>query len=434
MLAYVKYHDKYRAILPTRLIKVFSPKSEEDFDKAKTVQAFWRSEDGDIQGYYPAFVVALAGGLDSLRLKIKSMREPFPRLIEADEEETSSRKKELQEQPTSRTTKRKRLEAASILHERIIAQSDNGAESQENEEPQVEDGIIVQLRKALEKKDQENKRLKKELREAASLNQRLTSALLDKIEVARATAERLDGEVIAEYLMPCSLDAGTGLPKEMVPERANDAGIDAFDVPNIDAFDMPCSEQDLAASSGIDAPVEGGPIAGHCSASSEKQQPALAAPPAFTSSSQAQETPPHFTSASQAPTGLFEEVNGQVKVGEKTFMPLDKWLFVMKNVSDAKCGLELAKHFWLPSEAATRSLTGQACRSMATNSIKLPATPEKVEMVKNCLAKYIDLHPAPQPPREHRVNAVRKYLRTFFTEAARQGKRVRKAPKHVDMQ
>ncbi|KAH7942395.1 hypothetical protein HPB49_023850 [Dermacentor silvarum] len=61
MFAYVKYHDKYRAILPTSLIKVFSPKCEEDFDKAKTVQAFWRSEDGDVQGYYPAFVVALAG-------------------------------------------------------------------------------------------------------------------------------------------------------------------------------------------------------------------------------------------------------------------------------------------------------------------------------------------------------------------------------------
>ncbi|XP_070386450.1 uncharacterized protein [Dermacentor albipictus] len=180
--------------------------------------------------------------------------------------------------------------------------------------------------------------------------------------------------------MPCSLDAGTGLPVEMVPESANDAGIDAFDVPDVDAFDMPCREQDLAASSGIDVAVESGPIAGHCSASSEKQQPALAAPPDFTSSSQAPKTPPHF--ASQAPAGLFEEVNGQVKVGENTFMPLDKWLFVMKNVSDGKCCLELAKHFWLPSKAATRSLTGQACRSMATNLTKLPATPEKVEMVK----------------------------------------------------
>ncbi|XP_049527711.1 uncharacterized protein LOC125947310 [Dermacentor silvarum] len=180
MFAYVKYHDKYRAILPTSLIKVFSPKCEEDFDKAKTVQAFWRSEDGDVQGYYPAFVVALAGDLDSLRLKIKSLREPFPRLIDTDEDDILARKKELQELPTARLLKRRRLDAAHLLHEQIIAQSGNTAETQENAQVDA-DSRIAELLKCLEKKETENKRLKKELREAAALNRRLTSALLDKI-------------------------------------------------------------------------------------------------------------------------------------------------------------------------------------------------------------------------------------------------------------
>ncbi|KAL1483325.1 hypothetical protein MTO96_033272 [Rhipicephalus appendiculatus] len=66
MFAYVKYEDKYRAILPFNLVKTFSPKSEDDFDRTKKFQAFRRSDDGEIQDYYPAFVYALA--VDSVAL------------------------------------------------------------------------------------------------------------------------------------------------------------------------------------------------------------------------------------------------------------------------------------------------------------------------------------------------------------------------------
>lgn len=61
MLAYVKYDDGYRAVLPDRLIKGFAPKDAEDFCKSKKVQAHWRSEDGRTEGFYPATVHALAG-------------------------------------------------------------------------------------------------------------------------------------------------------------------------------------------------------------------------------------------------------------------------------------------------------------------------------------------------------------------------------------
>lgn len=72
----------------------------------------------------------------------------------------------------------------------------------------------------------------------------------------------------------------------------------------------------------------------------------------------------------------------QVKIGQDTFMPLNKWQHIMRNTSDGKCCLEIARHFWPGAEAAKRSLTGQACRSMSTGILKLQATPEKVEMVK----------------------------------------------------
>ncbi|KAH7935949.1 hypothetical protein HPB52_015410 [Rhipicephalus sanguineus] len=166
MFAYVKYEDKYKVILLISLVKTFSPKSEDDFDKTKKVQAFWRSEDGKIQGYYPAFVYALAGDLNTMRLKIKTMREPFPRLIDADE-------------------------------------------------------------------------------------------------------------------------------LEEVPLRRR-----------------------------------------------------------------------------------------EIKIGQNSYMPLEKWQHIMKNTTDGRFCLELARHFWPTAEAAKRCLTGQACRSYSTGQVKLQATPEKVDMMR----------------------------------------------------
>ncbi|KAH7931433.1 hypothetical protein HPB52_025682 [Rhipicephalus sanguineus] len=78
-------------------------------------------------------------------------------------------------------------------------------------------------------------------------------------------------------------------------------------------------------------------------------------------------------------------------------------------------------------EASQRSLTGQACRTVESSTVKAPATPEKVDVVKACLQRYVDLHPMgpPAAPPETRVACVRKYLRSYFTEAGRVGKRIR---------
>ncbi|XP_077516565.1 uncharacterized protein LOC144126513 [Amblyomma americanum] len=136
----------------------------------------------------------------------------------------------------------------------------------------------------------------------------------------------------------------------------------------------------------------------------------------------------------EKPVALFEAVDGQVLIGPQLWMPAAKWIYVMKNTSVAKCCLEVARHLWTLSEAAERSLTGQQCRSIATAARKLPATPEKVEVMKNCLAYFVDRHHVPELPKDHRVAAVRKHLRSFFTEAARQGKRVRGAAAPRDTQ
>uniref|UniRef100_A0A224YR51 BEN domain-containing protein n=1 Tax=Rhipicephalus zambeziensis TaxID=60191 RepID=A0A224YR51_9ACAR len=369
MFAYVKYEDKYKAILPISLVKTFSPKSDDDFDRTKKVQAFWRSDDGDIQGYYPAFVCALAGDLDTMRLKLKTMREPFPRIIDADErEEVPLRKRE-------------------------------------SEEPNGENVFVVELQKIIEKKEKENKSLKKQLREANALNGRLTRALLDKIEVARATAERQEGQVIAEFTLPSSLDAGTGLPKEMV-EDVCDADMDG---------DATCLlpgsvVSDCSASIGIEV-THLEDYNGTFAPCDEQQQPAPAA------------AEPEAVALTTVPDDLYQVFGGQIKIGHNTFMPLDKWQYIMRNTKDGKFCLELARHFWPAAEAAKRSLTGQACRSISTDHVKLQATPEKVDMMKGCLQQFIENHVEPGRPAEVRLAAVRRYLSNFFTEAGRAGRR-----------
>ncbi|KAH6922695.1 hypothetical protein HPB50_018224 [Hyalomma asiaticum] len=123
----------------------------------------------------------------------------------------------------------------------------------------------------------------------------------------------------------------------------------------------------------------------------------------------------------------FAIVNGQVQLGMGLTMSAMKWQFIMKATSDSKFTTDVARHLWPAPEAAQRSLTGQACRTVENAADKIQATPQKVDVVKACLERYVQLNPmeAPAPPPQNRVAAARKYLRSYFTEAGRQGKRVR---------
>ncbi|XP_077521354.1 uncharacterized protein LOC144132655 isoform X2 [Amblyomma americanum] len=375
MLAYVKYEYKARAILPVNLIKLFEPESIDDFDPRKQVNAFWCSEDRSIFGYYPAFVHALADDLELMHSKLKSFRDPFLRVIDVDLQCSKEPVGKRRKMPSSKGKKKYRAEAVDLVNEAIIEQCGTELENEEVRQKTAE------LQDALHRKEKELKRLRKELREANELNQRLTSALLDKIEVARATTQP-EGTVIAEVVMASCLDADSGLPKEML-------------------CDAPSSAGDSHGNETADQPLEEG-----------------------------------HKEMIEKPVALFEAVDGQAQVliGPQLWMPAAKWIYVMKNTSYAKCCLEVARHLWTLSEAAERSLTGQQCRSIATAARKLPATPEKVEVMKNRLAYFVDQHPVPELPKDHRVAAVRKHLRSFFTEAARQGKRVRGAARPRDTQ
>lgn len=62
---------------------------------------------------------------------------------------------------------------------------------------------------------------------------------------------------------------------------------------------------------------------------------------------------------------------------------LNKWQYILKCTSDAKCTLDVARHLRTPAEAGVRSFTGQACWTSSDASGRVTATPGKVAAVKS---------------------------------------------------
>lgn len=57
---YVRFpSDNEKAIMPVSLVKHYDPKSDTDIP-TELVQAYWRSEIGNEEGYYEARIVLLA--------------------------------------------------------------------------------------------------------------------------------------------------------------------------------------------------------------------------------------------------------------------------------------------------------------------------------------------------------------------------------------
>ncbi|KAH9384439.1 hypothetical protein HPB48_026446 [Haemaphysalis longicornis] len=64
-------------------------------------------------------------------------------------------------------------------------------------------------------------------------------------------------------------------------------------------------------------------------------------------------------------------------------MTVDKFGYIMRSTTDARCVLDVSRHLWLEEATAQRSLTGRAPRTISGASGKCVATPEKVDIVKS---------------------------------------------------
>lgn len=358
--------------------------------------------------------------LDLLQGEARNMREPRPSLIKVDIEVpptlTAPKKRAAVHCSEVNETEMKKR-ARDALHENIMEDfCTPSADTPVTADTNAHADAFATMRA-------ENEELRRKLAAAEERVGRLTDALLGQIEAARTNAnmqtcqcKQPAGEVIAEFIVP-SLDGAPGLPGEMVGELA------AIDP----ACDEPGTESRMPESTSAE---QEGPVAVVDSASTcESKQPEVQAPEADVvpaAECEAGLVDPK-TCQANAPVGSsFKVVEGKVQIGAATWMSQDKFAYIMRSTSDAKCVLQLSKHLWLEDEAAERSLTGQAPRAIKGASGKTAATPEKVGIVENFLAKYIEQHPQPGGPlAEHRLKKVRKHLRTFFTEASRKGKRRR---------
>ncbi|KAL3254793.1 hypothetical protein MRX96_017535 [Rhipicephalus microplus] len=82
MFACVQYtEDKERAVLLMSLMKDFSPRNAQDFNKDTIVLAYWAGEEGHGENFYPATGTALADSLDTLVVELKASRSTLPRVI-----------------------------------------------------------------------------------------------------------------------------------------------------------------------------------------------------------------------------------------------------------------------------------------------------------------------------------------------------------------
>ncbi|XP_077548082.1 uncharacterized protein LOC144160797 [Haemaphysalis longicornis] len=489
MLAYIKYEDKLRAIVPVRLIKNFHPHDDTDFDSTKRVQAFWTNEDGSVEGYYPGRVVALAENLDSLRLKAKGMREPFPRVLGVGITETTtpaaSKKRAAgrSTKDTEKQAKKRKKEATEALHENIMAEL--------NRSPDARRLLVQALMCRRANADNLPARLWQTSGLPREMIEELDEAPYDdrgiefcaplSTSVAHEEGPSLLGSGAAA--VPVSSDfecpwpqgpTGAGaaaVPSAKLaecPEAWGLAGDGAVAVPPTSLAEWP-EAQVLAGDGAAAVPPtslterpEAQVLAGDGAAAVPPTSPAECPEARGLAGRGAAAVPP--TSLAERPearglavaavataavrggagAGLaskssiaplqssFKVADGKVEIGPATYMNVDKFAFIMRSTSDARCVLDVSWHLWLEEEAAQRSLTGQAPRTILGASGKCVATPEKVDIVKNFLAKYIAEHPRPGgPPAEHRLGQVRKQLRSFFTESSRRGGVAAAAPDGV---
>ncbi|XP_064463537.1 uncharacterized protein LOC135374513 [Ornithodoros turicata] len=210
MHAYVSYvQDTVTAIVPVPLIRNFRPKSETDFDRNRRM-VYWCSKKGggSDEEFYEAEILDLAESKEALILKLKHKKLPIPTIFECDKEyhPPSSLKKSVSDTKKAKENAKKERLKKIASHQGKVSQAPKKGQQKLNrcdppeEECSSSDESVVPS-SLLVQKDKIIARLKKKLCEEQDKNNRLTLALLDKIEIARETsAQRAPMAVTATAL------------------------------------------------------------------------------------------------------------------------------------------------------------------------------------------------------------------------------------------
>ncbi|XP_077557425.1 uncharacterized protein LOC144172659 [Haemaphysalis longicornis] len=427
--------DLQPAVLPTELIKDFHPKNATDFSRQRAVSAYWRSEAGDVEGFYPAHVTALSDSLPGLTQALKKSRFAVPRVILAEVTKTAMPPKSLTQK--ERAAKRKqaaRRELGGIIEafnasDRSLelpncddlavagpsmAQGDGMGPEECAELRRLQDKVAALEAALLEQQEGHKKEvaaLEEQVREQRCRADRLCDALLEKIEIAR---DAVGPDVVAEFSLP---DNEPTVRSSTPTAQTQEPG--PYDVLASCSFE------------GEDVILTAGHSAATWSERSERDRDAVAAKAVASgshlhdggTSAEAVGLPAASRTASverqqESLPPLFAVKDGEVHLGSGHLVKEAKFGYIMASRAPARVARELARNFRSAKELQAQTLTGQSHRQEPGGVASLPATPTKVEAIMCVVQKVVHDNPCDEPPAK-RIARGRKALRDLFAERGR---------------
>ncbi|XP_042146705.1 uncharacterized protein LOC121836077 isoform X2 [Ixodes scapularis] len=432
MHAYVKFTDGVHLILPTSLVKKFTPRDAADFDATRLYEAYWVSDsgEGEDEDFYNANVILLGESLDDLLKKMQLKRYPIPRILDGSATQKQPARKHVQDLGRKEKKNRKEIGKRSRLDD-IAADFKKKQKTQETRAAPQEDRI---LRHLLQEKEGKIKRLQKELAEEQAHSRRLGLALAMKIAASEPQWRR-PGTSSEEHLLaePPSFegielleDSPSRLveevPKSPVPSTSytgNLSGAEkSTDEPSLGRAPFPSADQQPGNLSGAEKSTDQ-PSLGRAPLPSADQQPGFLLPE------------PALPCAGPAPPVLIEG-DGMVHLGSGLKVAKLKLDDLVSKLPEQRFIKDLSRTIYSTAELCARSVTGEPSRRFLKEGAKgkLPVTPAKMMALASGLMYY---ERAKKPEAERRPilelqTVVRDILKDFLPDVARQGRR-RVAPK-----